>query len=351
MAFTLVGPLWVPDLTVRANNFNDRVMDANGEYVAWVIQVPKSGTLKNFEFHIGAVGNNPDNGLRLSFQDVDLATGLPDGVADQFVDITGVISTGWQVPGEMTDDGTGTGVPRTVTVGDLLACRVDFVSFTASDSVSIRAEVANSQAMSNTVFPYPVLNGIMLSELCNIALRYDDDSVVAINGCLPATSFAETVYHSGTTPDEYALRFQLGVPMRAVGAWGYFDLNGNAELVLYDSGGSTLATATMDPQVQTLSAIRNHFQYFDAAVELDAATTYYLSLKPTDTTGVTLVRFTVNTADLLGAWSGGAEMYEATRTDAGAWTPTTTNRPILGLVCDAVDAAGAGGGASAYGYA
>jgi hypothetical protein len=53
-------------------------INASGELVAMVFRAPKTGNLSRFEAYIGAASNVPDNGLRFSFQDVDLSTGLPD---------------------------------------------------------------------------------------------------------------------------------------------------------------------------------------------------------------------------------------------------------------------------------
>src|SRR5215203_1724241 len=107
------------------------VIDASGEMAALIMRVPKTGTLTRFEALVQAVGNTPDNGLRFSFQDVSLTTGLPDGVVDQFATIaSGSVTTGWVSPGDF--DST-----RAVTRGDLLALVIDFPTFVASDSVTI----------------------------------------------------------------------------------------------------------------------------------------------------------------------------------------------------------------------
>lgn len=340
---TAFGPFMIPDTTTRAQNFHARTIDASGEYVAWIFQAPKTGTLKSCEFNIETVGNNPDNGLRVSFQNVGASDGLPDGTQDQYVDITGTVSTGWQAPGLMTHDGTGGGTPRGVTSGDIIACRVDFVSFTAGDSVTLRPFVANSQGGYGRTMPYIVFNGAKSGDTdgsLNVAIKYSDDSFATIAGALPLLSSTLLSYWAPSSPDEYALRLQVPVGVRVVGAWGYFDHNGTPELVLYNSGGSILTSLTLDPDVQELSSASTRYYTFPDAIDLDASTTYYLALKAGGDDLVGLYQSTVSSAAIFGAWPGGTEMYQASRTDGGAWTATTTARPILGLIVDAIEAGG-----------
>ena len=90
MAYVLTpGGVWVPPWHVYGSGgtlgFSTYQINAATEYVAAIIIVPKTGTLDKFEFRTGSsIPTFPANGLRCSFQDVDLSTGLPDGTADQF---------------------------------------------------------------------------------------------------------------------------------------------------------------------------------------------------------------------------------------------------------------------------
>ena len=119
MAIVSVPPyFWPPILTCNnvAPAYSSGTLNASADKYAFIVQCPKAGTLDTFEWRTGAVTNNPDNGIRCSFQTVDATTGYPDGVQDQYRDITGTISANtWQVPGLITSDGTDVGTKRTAT--------------------------------------------------------------------------------------------------------------------------------------------------------------------------------------------------------------------------------------------
>ena len=63
---------------------------------------------------------------------------------------------------------------------------------------------------------------------------------------------------------------------------------------------------------------------------LAAGTVYRLVVKPTSATSLSVYRINAQSAAMMDQMSGGQTMYETSRTDAGSWTNTTTQR-ILGL--------------------
>ena len=70
---------------------------------------------------------------------------------------------------------------------------------------------------------------------------------------------------------------------------------------------------------------------------MSADTTYRLAVKPTTATNVSLYSFSVNAAAIMAAFVGGTQWYQSTRTDAGAWTDSTTNCPFIGLHLSQLD--------------
>ena len=50
-----------------------------------------------------------------------------------------------------------------------------------------------------------------------------------------------------------------------------------------------------------------------------------------------LMEFDVNSASLMEAIEGGQLFHHTSRTDAGAWTQTTTKRPLIALRVSAID--------------
>lgn len=354
MAITTVPRFWVPVPWGTPNggySYTTMGMAATGRRVAFVIQCPKAGTLDKFEFRTGTVPNNPDNGLRLSFQDVSLTTGDPDGTQDQFRDITGTISANtWQVPGLMTSDGTDSGTKRTVAQGELLACVVDFVSFVASDSVSIPYLTIASSVARN----WYVDNNADFASYAKVgagggvlALKYNDGSYGEFDvPYWPVSGINSVTYGNGSTPDERALRFQVPVSMRCVGAWAQVDQDGATDLVLYDNASSVLGTISLDPDQRYITSGGYAIGYFASSVTLSANTTYRLSVKPTSATSIILQDFDVPGAAYQACLPGGAQWYLSTRTDAGAWSDTTTKRPLIGLLFDGVDSGGGSTGSA-----
>ncbi len=308
-------------------------LNASGDRYAYVIRVPKSGVLHSFEFRTAAVANNPDNGIRLSFQDIDTGTGFPDGVQDQYCDITGTLSaTTWQVPGHaLTDDGSSGGVKRTVTAGQRLGCVVDFVSFAASDSfqvapLTLSTRLDNWYSADGSSGAYAQSNAT-----ANMVLKYDDGTYATLPfNWMPATAVTTRTYNTGSTPDERALRFQVPFDCKCDGAWALIDLDNPCDVILYDDSNNILGSYSLVVAERINSAARIYLVSW-APVELTRNTTYRLSVKPTTGSSVSIYDFDVPSNAYLAAVEGGIEWYTSTRSDGGAWSPTTTNRPWMGL--------------------
>lgn len=328
------------------------LLNASGDKCGFVIVVPKTGTLDKAEFLWFAVGNNPDNGMRVSFQDVDATTGNPDGVQDQYRDVTGSpIAAGWCVPGLMTSDGTDVGSKRSVTAGQKLAIVIEYVSFVASDSISVGicTSVSNfTGSLSNYVADassgtYSKTTGSQPL----VVLKYDDGTYATpiVGGAGPVSAFTSTSYNSGSTPDEYAVAYQLPFQHRVCGLWARADINDDTDLVLY-SGTTALATVSLDKD-QLLSQVPGIVMgIFSTSQTQSANTTYRIGIKPTTTTNIQIYRMSFNSTAIMDAVTPGSGWYESTRTDAGAWSDTTTNRPVAGLIIDGIDFGGSSGGGS-----
>lgn len=353
MAITAFPQIWLPASPGVTNGnlaFSAITLNASGDRLGFVIQCPKAGTLDWFEYCLSTVANNPDNGMRSSFQTVDAATGNPDGTQSQFRDITGTFTSNtWKVPpGVMTDDGTDVGVKRTVVAGEMLACVIDFVSFTASDSISFATLSVNSggQQIVTNQYVADASTGTYAKSTTTLpilALKYSDGTYAEFDVPIwPLLTLNARTFNNASTPDERALRFQVPLPCRCAGAWIRMDLDNAADVVLYDAASSVLATASLDPDIRSVNG-GVPFKVLWTAVDLAASTTYRLAIKPTTGSSIITYDFDVNAAALMACVSGGAGFYGSTRTDAGAWTDTTTQRPVMGLILDGFDNAGGGG--------
>src|SRR5689334_21723048 len=92
------GGLWIPrpqPWTSNSPGFTAGVTHTGTtEADHYILQVPKTGTLKGFGFRVNAIST--PNTVRCGFQTVSLATGLGDGIFDEFVDVaSGSLTTGW----------------------------------------------------------------------------------------------------------------------------------------------------------------------------------------------------------------------------------------------------------------
>lgn len=295
---------------------------------AFVFRVPKTGNTKAIGFRLGTVTTPQD--LRVSFQDVSATDGNPDGTEDQTVVIASgsLVASGWNTTGTIT---------RAVTRGDLLAVVIQADSGTPNLQISC-PQYGNGDV---TEFPYVVpftsAWGTKIGRVGSLSLQYDDNSYEPIEGfAYPYSDLPTVAYNTTSTADEYGLKFQVPFACKVNGGWMSSDIDGDGDIILYDSDGSTaLATASIDKD-QDANGGRFYFT-FSAEVTLLANTYYRLVLKPTTTTNLTLRYFEVASAALLDMCDLGQLAHLTNRADAGAWTDVTTQRPWMGVQISAID--------------
>jgi hypothetical protein len=145
-----------------------------------------------------------------------------------------------------------------------------------------------------------------------------------------------TSFASNTTPDERGLRFQVPFACEMDLAWVGIDVDANCDIKLYDASDVVLKTWNLDSDRRF--ATNWYIGYLPTdPIALAANVTYRLTALPTTTTNVAFRDFDVSTNAHLGGIEGGIEMYHTQRTDAGAWTDTTTKRPWMGIRISGVD--------------
>jgi len=355
MAFqAFKGGLLLPHQPRVGNTAVSSILNGATDKWACVFRVPKSGTLDQFEFRGEKIVLDGASAVRLSFQNVNPADGLPDGVQDEFVDMaTGDFVAGeWQRPPTViTDDGTVGGVKRSVTQGDLLSAVIEFQTFTALDDIRIKTLDAQTPKVEH-VFPYFAADAgagyVKGTRQPVLALKYSDGSFAELApNIIPSVATAGISYNSGSSPDEIGIRFRVPFPIKVKGGWVLLDsFTGGAltDLVLYDSDGATvLATVNMDPDVSANNGVGVQFHYFNSEITLLANTYYRFVCKPTTTNGIILVQWTADVAALLDTLPGGQDFHRTHRTDGGAWSNDPVNRPLLGVYATAFDSGAAGG--------
>lgn len=330
----------LPDVSFYASGY---LTGTTRVRVAWVIQVPKTGTLDKFELMCNFVSS--PSPVKFSFQNVD-GSGIPDGTVDQYRVRSGITAV-WTVPGLITSDGTDGGSKRAVTKGEMLACVTEWDSATTGE-VDWAGLTNNSNSETN-FFPYLLShNGSSYTKQTpnaypSLALKYDDGTYeTPVGVCYPLQSITTSQFSNADTPDERALYFSFSAAVTVDGGWFHIDLNANIEIVLYDSDGTTaLATLAIDADHVMAATPAPRYFTFDAPVTLLPDTNYRLAVKPTTSTFVAIYEMSFATAAIHDALPGGSAFCLSTRTDAGAWTETTTKRPFAGLHITALEGAAA----------
>lgn len=341
---SIKGGMWLPfppSASAATPVLASQALTVSGNYAASIIRVPKTGILDKFEFRYGTVTTFPTNGIRCTFENVDLTTGNPDGTMDQYRKIAADPGSNvWVAPGLMTSDGTDTGTKRSVTGGDLLACVVRQENTADAWSINVSTGSAHTRAESltynmecygnnsGTKIGYPIL-----------ALKYNDGSYEPIvgGGVYPVLTWTTRTFNDSSTPDERALFFRFPVSVKVKGVWLAVDLDGDLDIVLYDSNGtSALATVSFDASVRIGTGPRLLLSAF-AEQTLLANTDYRLSVKPTSATSALIYDITANSNALLDAMEGGKSWHLSTRVNAGGWSQFDTIRPLMGLLVSAID--------------
>lgn len=351
---SIVGGLWIPRPFTNAATAPafgaGMTIDAAAEKAAYIIEIPRTGTLDKFEFRAGTVSIAAGSAVRCSFQDVSAANGDPDGTQDEFRDIAGsaFASNTWMVPGLLTSDGTDTGTKRSVTAGDLVACVIEYQTFTAADSV-IASTIAGTNQADMTNRPYMDLFTAAWAKQSStypcVALKYNDGSYEFVGG-YPFSAITTTAFNTGSTPDERVLKFKFPAPVSVGGAWMRVAGGGDFDCVLYDSDGTTpLVTRSSDKDQKPASGNAGNFMFQWPDVDLSATVDYFLSCKPTSGTNVTYYDFDVNAAAIMDALEGGQNFRFTSKTDGGSpAAETATTRPFCGLLVTRIhDGAGTGG--------
>lgn len=324
------------------------LLDAAGEKAVWVFRAPKTGTLERIGFRLNVVTTAED--LKVSFQNVDPATGFPDGAIDQYriIPSASVISNTWVDTGIITDTGADGGTKRSVTIGDPVAVVIEFNSAVGNLNISMKSVDAAGEWFLNSAYCLLYTGSWALQSAFapQTVIKYDDGSYPYLPSILP--TMTTTVVNLGSTsdPDEIGAYFQLPFPCAVSQAGACGDFDGDFDLVLYDSDGSTpLGTISVDKDIRGVTGSSGGVYPFATPITLTKATNYRIVVKPTTATTIALRYITVNSAAFMEHLDGGIAFYWTQRTNGGGWSQDTTKRPWIFLVISALDDGVGGGGA------
>ena len=327
-------------------------LDASGEKLAYIFQAPKTGSIRKGAFRTGTVTTGDTVDVR--FETVDLTTGFPTGTlfgANTNVShtVNAADDNVWLTTAALTADAS-------VTRGDLLAMVV--VNGSTPGNMILSGVNVTGPRMQLANLPYNATNtsgsyAVLTNTNPCFAVEYSDGSYEYIPSVYPAETFntiSIATNTSGTTGDERGFKFQLPFSYQVCGAWAWMNVPGNTncDFILYDSDGTTaLLTYTFDGNVD-LASVGISEILFSSSATLLANTNYRIVLKPSTTTTMTMYDMDVDAAAVMDACEGGQNWHLTYRTDAGAWTDTTTKRPFMGLRIDGIDVSSGGVGGNRH---
>ena len=271
--------------------------------------------------------------LRISLQGVDTTTGLPDGTIkgatnNALATFTPTSNAGsWLTLGES----------YTCTRGEYLAIVIEYSSGTidASHTASINYAFNGN---ANRTFDYVIttVSGTRTRSTNMPVFGYASNTR---SYGRPLTAQGTITYNSGSSPNEYALRFV--VPSGAMtsytiaGARLIFSPNpasSTCTISLYD-GTTALHSYTFDTDVASTSAAVPRVidvLFTDSSLTtLSPGNTYRIGITTASGTNTNLLNLSVLLNADLDAVFCGKEWYQSSRTGAGAWTDLTTSRPYI----------------------
>jgi hypothetical protein len=338
----------VPNLHFATFAYTSSGIDATGEKIAFIGRHWNSQratkSIRRVGFLFGTVTKAGGSGLTVSLQNVDLTTGAParpDGTQDQTVAIANAdasfASDTWYRTDALSAD-------RSVAFGELISVVIEFDGSgrLSSDAVNIKnLPVGGTPLQENLgMVSHFTASWAIVAVAPNIILEYDDGTFGTLEGGMPCSAITTTNLNTGSTPDEMGLKFRVPFPCKVDGAWfGAASAQASRDFsILFDT-----ATVSIDADtVRTTAGAPNRVGFSE--VTLAANTDYYLSFRPDTASNNTVQDITVADANHFTCYPGGTSWHLATRTNAGAWSDTTTRRPLCGFRISALDDGAGGGG-------
>lgn len=358
----LNGAMWIPWQPPFSNDdptLGTSTIDAAGERISFILRATKSGTLDQFEFRLSNV--NLDNGstVKFSFQDLD-SSGNPDGTADQYR-VKTPNSHAWNTTGILSDDGTDTGVKRSVNRGDMIACVIEWNSFvSAPDALNARYIQEQAEASYNLPNAVKSYTGGAWSLITNavpvVALKYDDATYGFLPGCIPANTLEkDTIGSDATTQEEWGMAISLPAPLLVAGGLLRYETNDNPTtgvVTLYDHDFSTV----LEQIPLYVTSISRYISFlftqgpYDGSYLFAANEVYRIVVSFLDTANdsAEVHRFTVGSTNLLQTVEGGTSFYFTHRTGTSpisddSWVDDLTSRPFMSLMVVGLDHQTGGG--------
>lgn len=339
MSIVTIPPFYWPERIWTAGVLGvstQAIVTATSQRMAFIFPAPKTGNIRTLQFRVTAATANGDTDCRLESVSSRNPSGSLFGTNTNGALAQASHAAGWKSV-TMTADAA-------VTAGDELA--MVLVPSGGSTSVTFAVTIEGQAGPSGANYPYTGVSTSSsyslntASQFACFAVGYDDGSISFIPATWPSSAENSHAFNSGSTPDEIGIVLTPPGPLRARGCYLSIDFDNAADIILYDTDGST-PLATVSPSNVRATSGGVHEFMFSSPVSLTASSTYRLAVKP-GASNVTLYSFDVNAAGLLDMMSGGQGIYWTQQVNAGGWTETTTRRPLMGLIIDGIDSGGGG---------
>lgn len=322
---------YIPELSPFVNGMGGGLLiDASGERAAMILQAPKTGTITGFGFRVSGFTTTASPDCRI--ETVDAATGDPTGTlwGTTTNGTVSVTATGWY--NVVLTSGAS------VTKGD----RIAIVIVQAAGNFTI----ANYILTPGVRFPYADLYTTVWTKSVNqlmLALNYGG-TYYPTPYVLPHTTMTSVSYDSGSATDEYGNKITLPFAYRIKGAWFFGDLDGDADLIVYQPNGTVGLSLSIDNNIRAAATAAVHIYEFASTLDVVANSLIRAALLPTTVTSLSLYYFEVNTAAILGAVAFGSNIIGTKRVNAGSWTDETIRQYSMGLIIERLDDGAGGGG-------
>lgn len=321
-------------------------IDASNEVIEIIFQADEDATITRLGVNVSAVTTPPT--MRISLQSVNASTGRASGTVlgatnNALKTFTPAAGWTWHTLDETVS----------VTRGGYYAWVVEYSSGTigASNLSTYNYAYTNQGQLPDFPLAWTAPGGVG-SRTANAIPCWGYGSASKAYG-LPSSSVGTITLDSATTPDEVGVVFTVPgasgtMTVRGARVFHTSGASGRTLLMSLYTGTTSLQSVTLDTDIQGAPGVkRMRDMIFDESslTALTMGSQYRLSFTPNDTSAdIVLQYIDVSSNDDLAAWPGGTGFYMAGRTDAGAWSDTTTRRLIsVELIIDDITGSGAGG--------
>jgi hypothetical protein len=317
-----------------------QTLDAAAEYYAQVFMARQSMTISHVGFLVNTATGSPTVDIRI---ETVAATGLPSGTlfnTNTNIVTSALTGSAWTLQALTAS--------ASVQRGDLVAVKVLYNSGTLLSTRVVGQFRANTQGL-----PYQVVNAGTPTKARGdhplMAIGSGASSFYNVKGLWPITAFNNNTFNN-TSSARRGLLFQVPVKCRAVGLRHWNGTStGDFNIGIWDDGGSELNNSITAIDGDKMANLASGFQdlMFDSPVTLEANTNYRAALEPSSATNISLMTFTLPSADYRSAMPGGTNCFYTTYV-ASSWTDTATDQvPLLDVLIDQWDDGASSGGVTA----